>query len=674
MDQSKEYFAFISYKREDEKWAKWLQHKLEHYKLSSHVRKKNTGIPKDLRPVFKDTSELASGVLADQIWSALNNSKYLIVICSPRSAQSEWVSKEVQSFIDMGRTKDIIPFIIGGKAFAQKTEEECFPEAIRLLPSEQELLGININEMGKDAAVVKVIAQMLGLKFDTLWQRHQKEKARRTAIISAAAVFMTTVLVASVWIWQKNLQLQDSNNKIKEAQSRFIAEKINSLIDEGDSYTAMLLALETLPKNLINPNRPYVPEAEFALRQLIFRHSAIMRVPTGTPVDVSFSQDGTLLYALMSDSTVQTWDAKTGAALDTLINYPYNKVIKRFGEREVSIFEGFRVKMTNVNDNMWSKSWSESGDTVSAVAISPDGKLMATVSKNKYLRIWDFKTGKIIKSSKAHDDAIRFVVFSPDTLHIVTASVDGTAKIWEKTLQKNPVILKGHKGKVYSAVFSPDGKKIVTSSSDCSVRLWDAHTGKLLATGLGHGDRVCEATFSPDGRNVVSASYDKTIRVWEIQSNKLDSLLTLRGHRRTVCSAKFSPDGKMIASVSWDNKVKLWDAQTGHFVRDWDAHHRGIRYVHYSPDGSRLMTVSWEETAKIWDVETGRLVHELVGHKKNVTYASFTPNGTQIVTSSEDGTIKTWDFKPLQMLIDQKRQEFGNRQLTSEEREKYYLE
>ena len=65
MAQEKEYYAFISYKREDEKWAKWLQHKLEHYKLPSNVRKENAALPKDLRPVFKDTSELASGVLSE---------------------------------------------------------------------------------------------------------------------------------------------------------------------------------------------------------------------------------------------------------------------------------------------------------------------------------------------------------------------------------------------------------------------------------------------------------------------------------------------------------------------------------------------------------------------------------------------------------------------------------
>ena len=157
MSTTKDYFAFIGYKREDEKWAEWLQHKLEHYRLPVNVRKENAALPQTIRPIFKDTSELAAGVLAEEIRNALENSKFLIVICSPRAAQSEWVGKEVQTFIDMGRSDKIIPFIIGGTPFSKDSEEECFPSALLKLPKEQELLGVNINEMGRDAAVVKVV-------------------------------------------------------------------------------------------------------------------------------------------------------------------------------------------------------------------------------------------------------------------------------------------------------------------------------------------------------------------------------------------------------------------------------------------------------------------------------------------------------------------------------------
>ena len=108
----KHYKAFISYSTADEKWAKWLQQKLENYKLPSIIRKENAAIPKYIRPIFRDKTDLGGGVLSSQLESELLRSKYLIVICSPQAALSDWVNKEVQTFIDEGRIEQIIPFII----------------------------------------------------------------------------------------------------------------------------------------------------------------------------------------------------------------------------------------------------------------------------------------------------------------------------------------------------------------------------------------------------------------------------------------------------------------------------------------------------------------------------------------------------------------------------------
>lgn len=175
-----QYYAFISYKREDEKWAKWLQKKLESYGFPVALRKDNPTLPKKIYPIFRDQSELSGGNLKEEIEKGLAGSKYLVVICSPRAAQSPWVSKEVQYFIDNGKEESIIPFIIGGIPNSRTPEDECFPEGLRQLSGEKEILGININEMGRDAAAIKVIARMFGIRFDTLWQRHERAKRRRT--------------------------------------------------------------------------------------------------------------------------------------------------------------------------------------------------------------------------------------------------------------------------------------------------------------------------------------------------------------------------------------------------------------------------------------------------------------------------------------------------------------
>ena len=199
MEQGKEYYAFISYQRKDEEWAERLRKKLEHYHLPSSVRKQDSSLPKEIRPIFRDALELAGGVLAKEIETALQNSKYLIVICSPNSAKSPWVNKEVQTFIYLGREDHIIPFIIDGTPFSNDSTTECFPPSLQLLKGEKEILGISINEMGRDAATVKVVARMFGLKFDVLWQRYEREKRRKRWMIIGGAIMVALVSLILVW-------------------------------------------------------------------------------------------------------------------------------------------------------------------------------------------------------------------------------------------------------------------------------------------------------------------------------------------------------------------------------------------------------------------------------------------------------------------------------------------
>ena len=273
MNHEYKYIAFISYKREDEKWAKWLQRKLEHYKLPTSVRKTNLSLPEWVRPVFKDTTDLAGGVLEKTIKEALNSSKYLIVICSPRAAQSPWVCKEVQEFIDSGREEYIIPFIIDGEPNSLNKETECFPKNLKDLSGARELLGININEMGRNAAVIKVVSRMFNLYFDTLWQRAKREqKYRRLALMLTLIFFLIISSAVSFYISYQSTMIQETNIKMKENRARWVAEMATNLVDDNNSYLAQLILLEVIPQKT-SKDLPYVAEAEKALFYALNKNS-----------------------------------------------------------------------------------------------------------------------------------------------------------------------------------------------------------------------------------------------------------------------------------------------------------------------------------------------------------------------------------------------------------------
>lgn len=184
--------AFISYKREDEKWAVWLQKRLESYRLPSVIRSGQPGLPKYIRPVFRDKTDLGAGILKDELSKELESSKFLIVICSPNSTKSEWINKEVSGFVEAGRSSFIIPFIVDGIPNSGNPESECFPKALQELPPENELLGININEIGREQAFIKVVARILDVKFDLLWDRHRRRLRRRKSV--AWALFSLLLL------------------------------------------------------------------------------------------------------------------------------------------------------------------------------------------------------------------------------------------------------------------------------------------------------------------------------------------------------------------------------------------------------------------------------------------------------------------------------------------------
>lgn len=201
MNKEFKYFAFISYKREDEKWARWLHRKLESYRLPSVIANEKPDLPKRLNPVFRDTTDIKPGILDDVLRQNLEDSKYLIVVCSPRAAKSEWVGKEISDFIEFGKQENVILFIIDGKPYCNDPELECYHTVIKVkLP---EMLGVNVNEESKEwkfikkqKAFIRVVSTLLDVSFDSLWGRQKRRIIWNTMIYSFFTILFILTLTA----------------------------------------------------------------------------------------------------------------------------------------------------------------------------------------------------------------------------------------------------------------------------------------------------------------------------------------------------------------------------------------------------------------------------------------------------------------------------------------------
>lgn len=206
-------FAFISYSHRDMAVAKWLQKNLERFKLPTEIHNEIDAKSRYLRPVFRDQSDLNTGILSDELRKNLEESKYLILICSKNSARSQWVSDEAKAFVEMGRLDRIIPVIIPDGATG---EQELFPSYLRELfeqNPDKELLGINIGEVGKEKALIRVVSRMLNVSFDSLWKRHLRQKRVRLVTCSVAAVvaLSATYLFAMPVTVQVSVSTQSSD-------------------------------------------------------------------------------------------------------------------------------------------------------------------------------------------------------------------------------------------------------------------------------------------------------------------------------------------------------------------------------------------------------------------------------------------------------------------------------
>jgi len=282
----------------------------------------------------------------------------------------------------------------------------------------------------------------------------------------------------------------------------------------------------------------------------------------------------------------------------------------------------------------------EHSDPVLSVAFSPDGRLLASGSWDRTIRLWDVGTGQVVRTLSGHTGWVRSVAFSPDGRLLASGSRDRTIRLWDVEAGQVVRTLSGHTDWVSSVAFSPDGRLLASGSDDRTIRLWDVGTGQVVRTLSGHTYSVNSVAFSPDGRLLASGSVDRTIRLWDVGTGKV--VRTLSGHTYSVNSVAFSPDGKLLASGSWDGTIWLWDVGTGQVVRTLSGHTGGVNSVAFSPDGRLLASGSFDETIRLWDVGTGQVVRTLSGHTDWVNSVVFSPDGRHLASGGADGTLRIW--------------------------------
>lgn len=302
---------------------------------------------------------------------------------------------------------------------------------------------------------------------------------------------------------------------------------------------------------------------------------------------------------------------------------------------------------------------------VYSIDFSPDGKILASGGGDGQIKLWDSKTGKLLRNcvdqtkkgqTTAHTQTVSCIKFSLDGKFLASSSFGHSIKFWDPKTGRLVRTLDGHKGLVRGIEFSVDGKWLASTSGDKTVRIWDVASGKNTQTLVGHtGGTRCVA-FSPDAKSVASSSNEKHIYLWNIATGKC--VRKLSKHKGTIRSLVYTPDGRSLISGGLDKSLFLWDVRSGSLRNSFEIvnpKNKGkkkqqppaIKGIAVSPDNRLAISVGTEDKVRVWHIDTGRQIRAIVGHIGTLTGVAYARSNKLFATSADDSSISIWSVGQL---------------------------
>jgi WD40 repeat protein len=620
------YWAFISYSHQDEKWAKRFHEALETYALPKDIVGQDVPawgkVPKRLMPVFRDRDELPGAAdLGETLVSSLNQSRTLLVVCSPAAAKSRWVNEEVRTFKSQGREQHVFAIIVDGEPNASDNAEtaaaECFPPALRHRVNRRgEITSERVEPIAGDArkekdgfdhALLKTVAGILRIDFASLVKRDEERRTKRTRIVIAGlAAVLGIVASLGVWGWIEKTRAESA---LLDAVASKLPLESRAILERQKIATTDVALLVAAAAYRLRADK----DAYGSLQYAIGATSGLSKVVSLPGPIVAMSPDHRTVVTL-EGSNLHLYDTSTGHLRG--VPMPAGEGSEVLG----AVFQSFPV------------------------AFSADGNIIASGGGNA-LRLWDAASGKPIGAPlQGHRGRIDAVAFSADGKLVASAALDGTVQLWDVVSGKaSGEPLKPQAANLFALAFSPDSR-ILALGSDDTLRLWDVAGGKPIGASVaGHTQAIATIDFSRDGRTVLSGSLDGTSRFWDVATGR--ALGTLQDNARDVRIVAFSPNGRMIASGAADGTVRLWDASSGRPVgAPLRGHSKNVTALAFSADETTVTSISWDGTLRVRDLAGGqRPAMHATGQSANVPKLAFSPDGNSVVIVRSDGVARKWE-------------------------------
>lgn len=737
--------VFLSYSRKDGDFARQL----------------NRVLQESGKTVWFDQESISSGANFElELYKGIQNSDNFLFVISPDSVTSPYCENEVNYAAQQGKRlvsvlcretePSSLPEIlksINWIDFAQQDFDKQFPELIQTLELDREhahqhtVLQQRANEWQDNQESNDFLLNFSACDKAEAWLSQSQDKkpvvtalqknyidASRIAIKTAqrkaklrqhlTALGMFLAIGLAIFAWHKSEQADENaqqaqlqKTEAQRNQSFSLTGLAQSEIDKGNPINGLLLALEGLPKNFSEPDRPYVPilQEKLYAGMMARREYAVLKQDDAIQ-DASFSPNGSLV-ATHDGNHIKLWDSTTGKMLGALQQYLVQLTALNFSQngqwlaatdnnQEVLLWSIACLQQSNFNcepiaklqgnsfvfdpNSHWlaivnemnaiqfwrlesnhapllKQSITTDSTQIHNLVFSPDSQLIATVEP-QLIRLWAVKNGTELASLK-HDDSDNYnkaekLLFNSKATRLVT-NENLHVTLWDisncRTGQKNCTqLVSDIDTKNYSTFdikFSPDGEVLALASWDMKVWLLNSKDGKLIRSLSGHQDGLYHLDFNSNGQMLATVSRDKTVRLWDIATGKETAIL--RGHTGDVRYVSFNTDSSRLLSLSDDGTAILWyvtpPANPLTFKQQTTTKQPTAFYdVNFSPDGRLVAIAAQDNLTRLWDITRNKLHMILEGHQAAVGSVTFSRDGRKLATASSDNTVRVWNLADCQ--------------------------
>lgn len=507
------------------------------------------------------------------------------------------------------------------------------------------------------------------------WLERAWRWRRRNPVVAGLAAAVLLVFAAGfagiAWKWrdaERQKSIAQDAERAETRQRKVAVEQASRANREADHARGLLYASDlTLAyqaweagdtgraRDLLERQRPPAGKEEFEWRYLWRRcqdasqatlrgHNSRTAVMIGLTT-LSMSKDGRTLATIGEDCSVCLWDIPSRRHIKILMSdvaavalSPDGKLLA-LGRRSA---QSVHVWDTITHQEVASLP-ARAG--VMSLNFSPDGKLIAAGCYNGVIRFWEGPEWRELPLNGAtpHRDVHGDVLFSPDGKTLATASEAGALALWDVETRQVRAQLEGNTSKVVDLSFSPDGKTLAAASEDGIVRFWDAASGQSVPPQLRlPGVNLGAIAYTPDGKSLAAGAIDGTIRILDTATKTPQALL--RGHDSPVMAVAYAPDGQTLYSLSFlDGALKIWDL-TSRSDADLLTQGAGIIYaVEFSPVGRTLAVPDQDGSVKLWDPASRTITRRLAGHPEPVSCLAYSPDGRTLAAADNSKKLLLWD-------------------------------